>query len=134
MLAACSLAGVTACATHSDGDALIEWETRYRLASVDGQPAGDRAFTISFDRSGGYSASFDCAEHFGRYALGRRLVLEPGATAPGGCDEVDLTTSRPVGRQESFGAQFLDDQPFSVKRRGAELALTGRGHRYVLIR
>jgi hypothetical protein len=133
ILAGYALTGMTGCAAHSDGS-LIDRETRYRLASIDGQAAGDRAFTIAFDRSGGYSASFDCAEHFGRYAVGARLVLEPGATAPGSCDEVDLKTGRPVVRQESFGARFLADQPFAVAGRDGELVLTGRQHRYVLNR
>jgi hypothetical protein len=125
--------GGTACATGSDG-ASIGHDVRYRLVSVDGQAAGDRTFTISFDRSGAYSASFDCSEHFGRYTLASTLVLEPGGTAPGACDEVDLKTGRPVVRRQSFGAQFLNDQPFAPSGRGAELALTSRRHRYVLSR
>ena len=133
ILAAGASLGVSGCATPTD-DALIDRETKYRLASVDGRPAGDRAFTISFDSSGGYRASFDCAEHFGRYALGSSLVLEPGATAPGACDEVDLKTGRPVVKRESFGAQFLNDQPFTITRRGAGLALAGRRHSYILSR
>jgi hypothetical protein len=133
ILAGYALAGMTGCAAHSHGG-LIDRETMYRLASVAGEAAGDRAFTIAFDRSGGYSASFDCAEHFGRYVVGTRLVLEPGATAPGSCDEVDLTTGRPVVRKESFGARFLADQPFAMARRGTDLVLTGRRHRYVLTR
>jgi hypothetical protein len=133
IIAGYAITGMTGCATHSDGS-LIDRETRYRLTSVDGKSAGDRAFTIVFDRSGDYSASFDCAEHFGRYLVGTSLVLEPGGTAPGSCDEVDLKTGRPVARQESFGARFLVDQPFSVVRRGAGLVLTGRRHRYVLTR
>lgn len=131
LLTACASLG--GCATHPD-DGMIDRETRYRLASVDGQPAADRAFTITFDRSGGYSASFDCAEHFGRYAVGPVLSLDPGGTAPGACDQVDLKTGLPVARRESFGTQFLSDQPFAVSRRGAELVLTGRRHRYVLVR
>jgi hypothetical protein len=125
--------GATACATRSDG-ALMDHDMKYRLVSVDGQAAGDRTFTISFNRSGAYSASFDCSEHFGRYTLASSLVLEPGGTAPGACDEVDLKTGRPVVRRKSFGAQFLNDQPFAVRGLGAELTLTSRRHRYVLTR
>jgi hypothetical protein len=133
ILAAGGSLGLAGCATATDGD-LIDRETRYRLRSVDGRPAGDRAFTISFDSSGAYRASFDCGEHFGGYALGPSLVLDPGATAPGACDEVDLATGRTSVRQESFGTQFLNDQPFTLRRRGTGIELRGRRHSYVLSR
>lgn len=116
-LAAGAWLGLSGCAAHMD-DAMIDRETRYRLVSVDGRPAGDRGFTISFDRSGAYSASFGCAEHFGRYALDRRLVLEPGGTALGACDETHLETGWPIVRNESFGSQFIGDQPFGVSGSG----------------
>ena len=122
---------VSGCAFQASG-ALVAQETRYRLVSVNGKPAGGRGFTILFAPSGTYSASFDCGEHFGRYSLGPRLVLQAGGTAPGACDEVDLRTGRQIVRQESFGTQFLHDQPFNLDRHGVELTLTGRRHRYVL--
>lgn len=122
---------VSGCATQPSG-ALFDKEASYRLASVDGRPAGERSFTISFAPAGTYSASFDCADHFGRYSPGSRLVLHAGGTAPRGCDEFDLSTGKPVVRKESFGAEFLNDQPFVVVRRGAELVLTGRRHIYLL--
>ncbi|HYW16825.1 MAG TPA: hypothetical protein VE891_11825 [Allosphingosinicella sp.] len=133
ILATGACLGLSGCVTHTDGT-FIDPGTRYRLASVDGRPAGQRGFTISFDRSGGYSASFDCAEHFGRYTLHGRLVLEPGGTAPGACDQTDLKTGGPIPTQESFGAQFLSDQPFVVTRRGERLTLTGRQHAYIFAR
>ncbi|MEO7826833.1 MAG: hypothetical protein ABIR60_06795 [Allosphingosinicella sp.] len=113
VFAACASLFASACVTHSGGVAIIG-ERSYRLVSVDGRPVGDRAFTISFSRSGTYSARFDCADHFGRYSIGGRLVLEPGASALGVCDEVDLKTGRQIVARESFGDQFLDDQPFAV--------------------
>ena len=131
ILAAGGALGLAGCATPTDGG-LIDREIRYRLESVDGRPTGDRAFTILFDRSGGYRASFDCAEHFGRYALGPTLVLEPEGTAPGACDQVDLKTGQPIAREQNFGPGFLNDQPFTVRRRGTGIELTGRRHSYVL--
>jgi hypothetical protein len=99
---------------------------------MDGVPAGRRGFTITFDRAGTYAAAFDCNQHFGRYSINTHLVLDPGPSTLIACEEVDLRTGWPVVTQPSFGRQFLSDQPFVVRRRGGELTLTGRRHRYVL--
>jgi len=130
-VAAALLICVSGC-VHPVSASLVDRETSYRLVSVDGRPAGERGFTILFDPSGTYRASFDCAEHFGRYVLGTRLVLEAGGTAPGACDEIDLRSGQAIARQVSFGSEFLNDQPFRVARSGSELTLTGRRHSYVL--
>lgn len=120
---------VSGCVTLPETGSIRPGES-FQLVSVDGRSAGARGFFIQFAGDGTYAARFECGDHFGTFTAGEVLSLQPGASAPGACDRVDLRTGRAIVTPPSYARDFFAAPSFAVERRGAGVTLVSRTHRF----
>jgi heat shock protein HslJ len=126
------LATASACAT-AQSSSTLPVGVAFQLAEVDGEPAGKRSFRLRFDGNNSYTASYACNDHFGSYSFSERLRLAPGPSTILACDEIDISSGRPVVYDPRLANQFFSDPVFSVTSRRGSLELRNRRHTFTFV-
>lgn len=103
----------------------------YRLVQFNGSDASSRSFSLILHVNGAFSASFDCAEHFGTWSSGDKLTFSLGASAPRSCSDIDLRSGMPVNTAKSLGSAFFARPTYLWRKNNRRLILKSHNQTFV---